>query len=191
MKRCRRNQIVALMRIAAVLVIGSFSTGIHLFAAQDVVSAVEGTVKKVDKVTKTLSVAAVDGTEHTFHLVERTTMHGAKATYKGSEAAAGDLSEGARVVVHYTKKGSEETAEEIDHVGKDGLRTSEGAVTRVDRAAKTLSIKTADGTEETYRLTDHAAQDAGRDTDNAAKKSAHVVVYYSEDAGHKIAHFFK
>ena len=191
MKRCGRNQIVVLMRIAVVLVIGSFSTGTFLFAAGDVVSAVEGTVKKVDKATKTVSVAAVDGTEHTFHLVERTTMHGAKATYKGSEAAARDLTEGARVAVHYTKRGSEETAEEIDHVGKDGLKTGEGAVTRFDRAAKTLSIKTADGSEETYRLTDHAAQDAGRDTDDAAKKSAHVVVYYSEDAGHKIAHFFE
>lgn len=57
-------------------------------------------------------------------------------------------------------------------------------------ASCNLSIrvfKTADGSEETYWLTDHAAQDAGRDTDDAAKKSAHVVVHYSEDAGHKIA----
>jgi hypothetical protein len=191
MKRAKQNQIVVLTWIVIVIVIGLVSTGASLFAADDVVSAVEGTVKKVDKTAKTVSVTAADGTEHTFHLVERTTMHGAAAAHRGSEAAARDLTEGSRVVVHYTKKGSEETAEEIDHVGKDGLKTSEGAVTRFDRTAKTMSIKTADGTEETYRLTDHAARDAGRDTDDAAKKSAHVVVYYSEDAGHKLAHFFE
>jgi len=183
--------IVLLMWIVVVIGIGSVSIGTSLFAAGDVVSGVEGTVKKVDKAAKTVSVTAVDGTEHTFHLVERTTIHGAAAAYKGSEAAVRDLTEGSRVIVHYTKKGSEEIAEEIDHLGKDGLKASEGAVTRFDRAAKTMSIKTADGTEETYRLTDHAAQDAGRDTDDAAKQSAHVVVYYSEDAGHKIAHFFE
>jgi hypothetical protein len=44
---------------------------------------------------------------------------------------------------------------------------------------------------ETYRLTDHAAQDAGREKDDAAKNSAHVIAYYSEDVGHKIAQFFE
>lgn len=54
-----------------------------------------------------------------------------------------------------------------------------------------MTIKTADGTEQTYRLTERAAEDAGKDTDDAAKTSTHVTVYYSEEAGHKVAHFFK
>lgn len=191
MNKHGRNQMVGLMWIGFAIVLGLASSSTFLFAAGDVVSAVEGTVKKVDRLSKTVAVTAADGTEHTFHLVERTTIHGASAAHKGSEAVARDLTEGSRVIVHYTKKGTDETAEEIDHVGKDGLKTSEGVVTHFDRAANAMTIKTADGTEETYRLTDHAAQDAGRDTDDAAKKSAHVVVYYSEDAGRKIAHFFE
>lgn len=155
------------------------------------VSATEGTVEKVDRATKTVLVKTKDGTEHTFHLADRTVVHGARLTHRGADAAGSDLREGSEVVVHSTKKGSEETAEEIDHVGKDGLKTSEGTVTSFDRGAKKMTIKTADGTEETYRLSEHAAQDAGKDTQDAAKKSAHVTVYYSQEAGHKVAHFFK
>jgi hypothetical protein len=155
------------------------------------ITAVEGRVEKVDRAAKTVLVKAVDGSEHTFHLVNRTVVHGAQATYKGADAGARDLREGSEVVVHFTKKGTEESAEEIDHIGKDGLKASEGTVTGFDRAAKTITIKTADGTEEAYRLSDHAAQDAGRDTEDAAKKPAHVTVYYSGEASHKVAHFFK
>jgi hypothetical protein len=49
----------------------------------------------------------------------------------------------------------------------------------------------ADGTEQTYRLTERAAEDAGKETEDTAKKSSHAIVYYSEEAGHKVAHFFK
>ena len=38
--------------------------------AQDVVSAVEGTVKRVDAATKVVVVKTTDGTEHTFHLAD-------------------------------------------------------------------------------------------------------------------------
>jgi hypothetical protein len=54
-----------------------------------------------------------------------------------------------------------------------------------------MTVKSGDGTEQAYHLSKNAADDAGKDTDDAAKKSAHVSVYYSEDAGQKVAHFFK
>ncbi len=154
-------------------------------------TSVEGIVTKIDRAAKTVAVKAADGTEHTMHLVGRTVVLGGKETYRGAEGAARGLQEGSQVVVHYTKQGTEETAEEIDHIGKDGLKTSEGAITKFDRGARTMTVKTADGTEETYRLTEHAADDAGKDTEDAAKKTAHATVYYSEEAGHKVAHFFK
>jgi len=52
-------------------------------------------------------------------------------------------------------------------------------------------VKTAGGAEETYRLTDKAAKNAGKDVAEGAEKSAKVTVYYTEEAGKKIAHFFK
>jgi hypothetical protein len=54
-----------------------------------------------------------------------------------------------------------------------------------------MSVKTADGGGETYRLTGGAAKDAGKDIGEGAEKSAKVTVYYTEEAGHKVAHFFK
>jgi hypothetical protein len=41
------------------------------------------------------------------------------------------------------------------------------------------------------RLTEHTIEDAGIQTEDAAKTSAHAIVYYSEEAGHKVAHYFK
>ena len=50
-----------------------------MFAVQDAASTVEGTVKKIDSDTKTILVTTKDGTEHTFHYGERTTIHGGEA----------------------------------------------------------------------------------------------------------------
>lgn len=54
-----------------------------------------------------------------------------------------------------------------------------------------MTNKIADGTEETYRLTEHATEDAGEETEDTAKKSAHAIVYYWDEAGQKVAHYFK
>jgi hypothetical protein len=161
--------------------------GLVALAAQDVVSAVDGTVKKVDSGAKTVVVKTADGTEHTFHFLGRTVVHGAEATAKGSKEAFHGLKEGAEVAVHYTAKGGEETAEEVDHIGKDGMKVTEGTISHIDRGAKTVAIKTADGAETTYRLADHAAKDTGK----GAEKAGKVTVYYTEEGGHKVAHFLK
>ena len=49
----------------------------------------------------------------------------------------------------------------------------------------------ADGTEETFALTEHAAADAGEDIANRTENAARVTVYYTERAGHKVAHYFE
>ncbi len=164
----------------------SLFAGLSL-AADDVASAVAGTVKSVDKGTKTAVVKTSEGTEHTFHFVDRTVEHGAEATAKGSKDAFQGVKEGDNVVVHYTVKGSEKTAEEVDHVGKDGLKTSVVVIKSVDHGAKTVTVKTAQGGEEIYHMADGAARESGKGLEKAGK----VTVYYTEDAGKKVAHFFK
>ena len=76
-----------------------FSTSLSL-AAQDVVHAVDGTVKKVDAGTKTVVVDTKDGTEHTFHYASDVTVHGANDTKKGAVDAAHGVEEGSKVAVH-------------------------------------------------------------------------------------------
>jgi hypothetical protein len=161
------------------------------YAAEDVVTAVEGTVKKVDAGAKTAVIRTEDGTEHTIHFVKRTAVHGAAETAKGTKDAFHGLDEGSHVVVHYTKKGTVETAQEVDKVGKDGLKITEGTVSSIDRGAKTITVKTADGVEETYHLAVDATKDAGKDIAQGTEKSAKVTVYYTQEAGRKVVHFFK
>lgn len=156
--------------------------------AMDVVTAVHGTIARMDAAAKTIVVKTADGTEHTLHFIGKTTVH-------GTEAAAKDtfhgLKEGSEVVAHYTAKGTEKTAIEVDKVGKDGMKAVDGTITELDRGGKKLVVKSADGTAETFKLADHAAEDAAKDLSKGAEKSAKVTVYYTEDAGKKIAHFFE
>ena len=102
-------------------------------AAQDVVHAVSGIVKHVDKDTKTVVVKAADGTEHTIKYTDQTVVRGAKDTGKDVEKGADDTGkgvdkgsvdtylagkEGSRVTVKYTEKGGEKTAVGIKDAGK-------------------------------------------------------------------------
>jgi len=175
-----------LKRLFAVLVM----TGLCLpaFAVERRHGILVGEVIKLDSATKTAVVKAADGTEHTVHFAERTTVH-------GTSEAAGDtfhgLKESSKVAVHYTAKGTEETADEVDHIGEGGLKATRATVVHLDRGAKTLVVQTEDGTKETYHLTDSAASDAGKDIAKGSEKSAKVTIYYTEDAGHKVAHFFE
>lgn len=161
------------------------------YAAQDVVSAVHGAIKKIDSTTKTIVVKTADGTEHTMHFLDKTTVHGVDASAAAAKDSWHGLKEGTEVVAHYTTKGTEDTALEIDKVGKDGLKMTDGTIKDIDRGGKKLVVKSSDGVESTFRLTDHAATDGGKDIGEGMEKGAKVTVYYSEDAGKKVAHFFE
>jgi hypothetical protein len=150
--------------------------------------ALEGTVDQTSEAGKTVIVKTVDGIRHLFRVTEKTAVHGSAAadadTLSGLEA-------GSRIVVHYTAKAGQQTALEVDRLDASGLKTMEGVVTRVDRAGRELSIRLADGSTQTLRLTDRAATDVGRDVDSAAADATRVVVYYVDDAGQRVAHYFK
>jgi hypothetical protein len=159
--------------------------------AQDVVSAVHGTIRKIDSSTKTIVVKTADGSEHSLHFVAKTTVHGADDSMKSTEDSWHGLKEGTEVVAHYTTRGTEDTAVEIDKVGKDGLKAMDGTIKDFDRGGKTLVVKTADGTEQTFRLTGHATEDGGKDIAKGTEKGVKITVYYTEYGGKKLAHFFE
>jgi len=173
------------------LLLGMSFAALAMFAADDVVTAVEGTVKKVDAGTKTVVVKTADGTEHTVHFVSKTTVHGWDSSKAGAKDGMHGVEEGSHVVVHYTVKGTEKTAQEMDRIGDGGLKVSEGTVSKIDRGTKTLAVKTADGAEATYKITDHAVVDAGKETGKGIEKATKVTVYYTEEGGKKVVHFFK
>ncbi len=176
-----------LLRFLAVAALLVFS--VH--AAGDVVTAVHGTITKLDAGTKTVIVKTKDGTEQTVHFTDKTAVWGADKTAAGAKDAFKGLSEGSEVVVHYTVKGTEKSATEVDKVGKDGMKYLDGTVTKVAKDGKTVSVKAADGTEHTFTVAGHDTTDAAKDMGNAADKSGKVTVYYTEEGGKKVAHFFE
>jgi hypothetical protein len=173
------------------LLLGVSFAAIAAFAADDVVTAVEGTVKRVDRGTKSVVVATTDGTEHTVKVVKKTSVHGWEATEAGAKDGMHGVKEGSHVVVHYTTKGTEKTAKEMDRIGEGGLKVAEGTVSKIDRGGKTLAVKTADGAEASYKISEHAVVDAGKETGKGVEKAGKVTVYYTEEGGKKIVHFFK
>lgn len=151
--------------------------------AQDLVSIIHGTIKKVDSATKTIVVKTADGAEHTIKVTGDT-------TYKGTKEGFDGLKEGTEVVARTTGKGLDETGVEVGKVGKDSLKVTKGTIVEVDHGAKTVVVKTADGTEKTFDFTETAGKDMGQAVGAGAEKGTKVTVYYTEEAGKKTAHFF-
>ena len=160
-----------------------FALAITVCVAQDAVSVIHGTVKTVDKATKTVVVKTADGTEHTVKMTDQVTVHGTKEGIDG-------LAEGSQVVARYTVRGTEKTASDLGKVGGDGMKVTKGTITKIDKGAKTGVVKSADGTEKTFEYTDDSAKDMGMALGKGTEKGAKVTVCYTEETGKKIAHFF-
>lgn len=167
----------------------------HVTAArsdQASTNVIMGTIEKVDSGAKTIAVKTADGTVETVKFTEKTTVHGLKDAAKGGDLAG---KEGSHVIVHTVGEGADKTAHSVEWVGDKTVHTTEGTLEEVGKGSKTVAVKTADGTKETFIVADHATVNSGKDiarySARGAKKGGHVTVYYTEEAGKKIAHVFK
>src|SRR6267143_4900305 len=162
------------------------------YGSQGSTNVITGTIEKVDSGAKTIAVKTVDGTVETVKFTDKTTVHGLKDAAKGADLAG---KEGGHIIVHATGEGAAETAHSVEWVGDKTVHTTEGTVEDVGKGTKTVAVKTADGTKEAFVVADHATVDTGkavgRYTVVGAKKGEHVTVYYTEEAGKKIAHVCK
>jgi hypothetical protein len=150
--------------------------------------ALEGTIDQEQAAAHTVVVKAIDGTRHVFHAAKTLVVHGAP---KGGADALRDLRAGTTVVVHYTGTGADAAVKELDLIGDRGLQTTEGMVEKIDRRRRQITIRFDDRTTETFRLTERAAQDVGREIDDATVDAGKVVVYFADQQGQKVAHFFR
>ena len=145
--------------------------------------ATEATIRDEGKAANKIVVKTEDGVEHVFSGAKDLLVHGGKNL--------SDLKPGTTVVIHYTTDASGESAREVDRIGPNGLAETEGMVTKVDRGKKEIQIRYDNGKTETLALTARAAVDGGLDFRNVPAGTTRIVVYYSEDAGRKIAHYFR
>lgn len=161
-------------------------------SAQSSTNVFTGTIDKVDSGAKTIAVKTADGTVKTVKFTDKTTVHGLKDAAKGADLAG---KEGGHVIVHSVGTGADETAHSVEWVGDKTVHVVDGTVDEAAKGSKTVAVKTADGTRETFVVADHATVNTGKDvarySERGAEKGEHVTVYYTEDAGKKIAHVFK
>jgi len=146
-------------------------------------NVVAGTITKVDSGAKTIAVKTADGTVHTVKWTDDTTVTGLKGAAHGADLAG---KEGGHVIIRTTDEGGEKTAHSIDYVGHKTIKTADVTVDDVGKGTQTLAVHTADGAKETFKVGDHATVDTGKDVE----KGGHYTVYYTEDAGKKVVHFF-
>jgi len=162
------------------------------YGSQGATNVITGTLDKVDSGAKTMAVKTADGTVETVKFTDKTTVRGLKDAGKGADLAG---KEGGHVIVHTVGEGADKTAHSVDWVGDKTVHATEGTVEAVGKGSKTVGVKTADGAKETFVVADHAVVDTGKDvtrySTEGAKKGEHVTVYYTEQAGKKIAHVFK
>ena len=178
------------LRVIIVILAACFAVAVA--RAQNPTHILTGTIEKVDAAAKTIAVKTADGTVETVKFTEKTTVHGLKDAAKGADLAG---KEGGHVIVHATGEGAEKTAHSVVWVGDKTVHTTEGTVDDVGTGTKTVAVKTADGTKEAFEVAGHATVDTGKTVGRysalGAKKGEHVTVYYTEEAGKKIAHVFK
>jgi hypothetical protein len=162
-----------------------------LYAVDDPVGAVHGTITAIDTAAKKVTVKVADGTERTLRFAEDVVVEAADASGKLVKGSWRDLKEGTEVAVHYTKRGTEDVALEIDKIGRDGLKVARGTLKDIDTGTKKMVIDTGRGAEDVFWMTDHAVKRTATDVGKGVKKGTEVTLYYSEDAGKKVVHFFE
>jgi hypothetical protein len=149
--------------------------------------ATEGTMKQFYRGLNVVIVKTMDGVEHVYHFTKDLVVHGGK---KPGVDALEDLHEGTTVVIHYSTSGAKASAEEIDLLGDEGLRITEGVVTDIDRRNREITITFANGKTETLQMTGRAAAES-EFIDASSGRRTRIVVYYSDETGRKVAHYFK
>src|SRR5579862_1587003 len=159
-----------------------------VFAVENALTATHGTITRIDRTAKTIAVKTADGTEHVIYWAKDTSVHGAKDVDLASKDSWHGLKEGSEVIAHSTKRGTKDTAVEVDKVGDNGLKRTGGTVKEIDRRGKKLVVESADGTEHAFKLTDHAATDTGKEIETGAEKGTKVAIYSTKEAGQDVAH---
>jgi hypothetical protein len=133
-------------------------------------------------------VKTMDGVEHVYNFTKDLVVHGGNKP--GVNALEG-LREGTNVAIHYSTTGANASAQEIDVLGDEGLSFTEGVIARLDRGKKEITIKFVNGRTETFQMTSRAAAESAALLDESGARATRIVIYYADESGHKVAHYFK
>src|SRR5262245_41580297 len=135
-----------------------------------------------------VAVNTMDGVGHVYRFTKDPIVHGGKKP--GVDALDG-LREGTTVVIRYTMSAGQTSADEVDLRDGEELQGAEGLVTNIDRRKQEITIRYANGEIEKLQMISWAAAETEVGSDQSGGGAARIVVYYSEEAGRRIAHYFR
>jgi hypothetical protein len=151
------------------------------------VTAMHGTLEKVDASARTIIVKMRDGDEASLHFDDATVVHGL-GPLENAAMLAGE--EGMNVVVRYT---DDKMARSIVLTGGAAFDLAIGTVVTFDRTAKTLLVTSVDGTKQLFQLGEYCTINTARGVEEVLTTSGHVlkkgglvVLYFSEESGRKV-----
>ena len=64
-------------------------------------------------------------------------------------------------------------------------------ITRIERGKKQITVRIGEGRTETFELTDRAAAESKDIDSQAASGTTKVVIYYKDENGTKVVHYFR
>jgi hypothetical protein len=151
------------------------------------VTAIRGTLEKVDTASQIIVVKTGDGGDTTLHFTDATVVHGL-GPLRSAAMLLGD--EGMEVIVRYT---NDKVARSIVLAGGASLDLAIGTVVTFDRRAKTLQVSTVDGTRQLFQLGEFCTINTARGVEEAItapghvlKKGGLVVLYFTQEGGQKV-----
>ena len=165
--------------------------------AQEVVHALTGVVTSVNKLNKSISVQASDGSGNVFSYGDQ---HEAKVDLDKiirSEAVDPDAYSGVgdHAIVYYYIENNQETVVAIKDIGKAPLQVSTGTVVDEDRKHHTLTIKTAAGANESYQIAKYTSIETPEGIIDGLKfdpsRNTPVTVKYSGSKENRVAQFVR
>lgn len=178
--------------------VGAFSIASCLAVrAQEVVHALTGVVTSVNKINKSISVQASDGSGNVFSYGDQ---HQAKVDLDKairSEATDPDVYSGVgdHAIVYYYIENNQQTVVAIKDIGKAPLQVSTGTVIDGDRKHHTLTIKTAAGASESYQIAKDTSIETPEGIIDGLKfdpsRNTRVTVKYSDTKENRVAQFVR
>jgi hypothetical protein len=143
------------------------------------VMALTDTMKTFYRALNVGLVAASDGIAHAYRF-STGLVHGGGNPEQEAATPLGSLPEGAMVV--------------IQSVNDEDRMETEGRVAHVDRGRKQITVRYDDGTVDVLQLTERAAAATWPEEEQAIAAQAagaEAAVYYNDEDGRRVVHFFR
>ena len=154
----------------------------------------DDTMKKFYRALNIGLVAAKDGVDHAYRFTASLIGHPGGNPARPTVTALEGLREGTVVVVQFNVQVRGESWDAVDPISDEDLMATEGRVVHIDRRRQQITVKYDDGTVDLMQLAERAGAATWPEEEQAIAAQAagaQAAVYYNDEDGQRVVHFFK